>query len=352
MPTPFTPLRKAANDLPNPGAKRAALPQIQFSVPAIGSPLALTSLALALFLGGAGCGYTVSELSHSHPASAVTPTLPSPQPAQANLHPVAAQVQPQADIALPAENLASDDTLTAVEKTAPQGAINIVADKISDLPAINPASNAANAVTLSSPGAMSREQLLGEAHVMIADNDMQSALTVYDNLLASDPNDRTALSGKAFTLARMGEYGDAAKIGHQILKLDPNDEAARNNLIAALGASGEPDASGELKRMIAARPDDARLHAALAQQAVRKNNDAEALRRLDQAIRLQPDSLNYRLDLAILYDRGGYSGEALALYQQVLRMLAATEAPPALPLPTEAIQQRIAYLQVNIQEAQ
>ena len=60
------------------------------------------------------------------------------------------------------------------------------------------------------------------------------------------------------------------------------------------------------------------------------------------ATALAPENPVYKLNLAVLYDRGGRGSEALRLYQEVL--LRAADTTQQLPMALDDVRRRVAYL--------
>jgi tetratricopeptide (TPR) repeat protein len=260
---------------------------------------------------------------------------------------VAQAVQPAApEIIVPAPvaetpDGISDIALPAEEVTPPQTsdpALNAVAEKLATTPALGGAPEPVVSTPQTPP---EQDRLLDHARALMENGDDAEALAAYKHILAADPVNHAALAGSAFILARDGDYANAIAAEHRLLKRYPEDTAARLGLIQMLAEDPSPAAPTELKRMAAINPDSAPVHAALARQYERQGDRAQAIRQLDRAARAAPYDLSYRLDLAVLYDRGNHPREALILYQQVLRSAADGNAVPPL---LSSVQQRADYL--------
>lgn len=127
-------------------------------------------------------------------------------------------------------------------------------------------------------------------------------------------------------------YADALALYNKALERDSNAQEAWAGKIHVLVQGGQPEALAELDKMMTQRPFSAAVHAAKAQIYSRNGQADEALKTWRRAVELEPANKDYRLSLAIQYDRMGKEAEALGVYRQ-------------LPLPlSPAVQQRMDYL--------
>lgn len=150
-------------------------------------------------------------------------------------------------------------------------------------------------------------QAVMRAEAEAARGDYPAAIEAYDDALAEDSSNRTALSGKAYALQQSGAWDAALPLWRQLIRDNPRNAAAWAGYAAALSALGD--------------------HAG-AQQA------------LEQAGIFAPGNPSIRVNLAILADRRGDHTQALTLYREAL----AAPGDPALPWPRQAIRARAEYL--------
>ncbi len=304
----------------------------------------------------------IVKLEHDDKLQKVAEKLPLPEKVAMET-PVSELPPPKGetynDIVLPAESLSQENpnedpnTIAPAPESAP--AINVVAQDLSDLPALHEvkhesvsAQSSIQNVRFHAERALTAEQLLAEAHRLLVAGDDQAALALYDQVLKRDKNNNTALEGKMFALQHTGQAEQAVEIGHRLVQLDPDNNALRANLVTALGQSFLPAAMTELEQKVAANPHDAAAQAALAKLEARRGYYEKAYNHLNNAIKIQPDNILYRLDLAVLYDRAGYRADAATLYRQVLRAAMNEDDPTHLSISLPTIRQRLAYLEMSV----
>ena len=85
------------------------------------------------------------------------------------------------------------------------------------------------------------ETLILNASHALSQNDLDSALSNYDQILKIDPKNTVALGNKGVVLANMQRYNESIPFFDQILKIDPNNVDALNNKAAALIKLGKYD---------------------------------------------------------------------------------------------------------------
>ena len=162
---------------------------------------------------------------------------------------------------------------------------------------------------------------------------LDAAVPLYEQVLASMPDDLPARANLAIALALLGRHADAAVAFERALALRPDDAALRNNLIAtacnagmALLGEGKPgDAATAFRRALAAAPDHAPAHAGLGEALALIGALPEAEAALRAALAHAPDdaSLHYTLAKVLqsqnrLDDALGACRAALALQPDLL----------------------------------
>jgi Flp pilus assembly protein TadD len=110
----------------------------------------------------------------------------------------------------------------------------------------------------------------------------------------------------------------------------------------ALAQSDDFEALAKLQKLTRQNPENASVEAALGRYLARHEDNAGSEEHLVQAIRLEPANLEYRLNLATLYDHTRRYAQALALYRRITR--AAPDDVEDNPLPFDAIRARSHYL--------
>jgi tetratricopeptide (TPR) repeat protein len=149
------------------------------------------------------------------------------------------------------------------------------------------------------------QQVVPDANTPENNKNAQLAISAYQKVLATDPNDLTALRGIAAVYLNTGKTAEAKDWQHKVMTVDPNDPVAHytvgvidwrlayRNAIAARNALGLQD-NGEMIKDKAA-----------CQKLVDQNGTLvdEGIKELQQAIQLRPgydDAMSY---LSLLYRR-------------------------------------------------
>ncbi len=184
------------------------------------------------------------------------------------------------------------------------------------------------------------QQILSRAQAAARAGDFAAAIVGYNAALEQDPENRDALSGKAFALEQSGATTDAAVIWARLYQSDPNDQAALANM-AAVAAPTMNSAQEQTASLSEVPPQSATL-AATAHARIRQGDLDGAQSDLERAWALDRDNPITRLNLAIIADRRGDTTTALNLYRQVLADPVAAET--LLPMSWTAIEARADYL--------
>ena len=171
---------------------------------------------------------------------------------------------------------------------------------------------------------MSTARLQEAAYRNLNDGNYDAALKQYQEVLVRERDNRSALLGKAVALQRLQLNNSAQEVYEELLALDPGNRAAMANLLALSATQQPQQALAQLERLEAANPTSAPIVAQLGMLHAQIGDQANAIRQMQLATALAPENPVYKLNLAILYDRGGRGSEALRLYQEVLLRAADT----------------------------
>jgi len=178
----------------------------------------------------------------------------------------------------------------------------------------------------------------------LAVGDIETALYFYAAAIAREPENARGMFGYAAALQANGDTAAARSAYGRLLAVDPDHAEALNNLIA-LGAESDPEAAlATLEAVRRRNPDSAPLLAQMARIEARLGRAGAAIRRLHRAVDLAPDEPVYALNLAVLLDGAGRSGEALGHYERVLR---AAYAGAPLAADIGEIEARAGYLRTR-----
>ncbi len=184
----------------------------------------------------------------------------------------------------------------------------------------------------------------GGASAALSRGEYQNALVAYEAVLAYDPKNKDALSGKALALQQSGRASAALPIWRKLHEQYPQDAAITTRYASALSNSDAPAARAILKKLLATQPQYAPALAAMASLSLKVGDMDAAQHAQEQAWSLDRDNPAYRLNLAILADRRGDRAQALALYKQAQAAYLAGGGKANLPMSWDAVQARVDYL--------
>jgi Flp pilus assembly protein TadD len=148
--------------------------------------------------------------------------------------------------------------------------------------------------------------------------------------------------GKAVALQKLGLGNSAQETYEELLAIDPGNRAAMSNLLALTASAQPQQALAQLERLEASNPASAPILAQIGMLHAQLGDGVKAAQQMQRATALAPENPIYKLNLAILYDRAGRSGEALRLYQEVLSRTADTTQQ--MPMALDDVRRRVAYL--------
>jgi Flp pilus assembly protein TadD len=185
------------------------------------------------------------------------------------------------------------------------------------------------------------ESLDQSAREALLAGDALSALRMYERLASEFPAARAARLGQALALERLGRRAEARAVYQSLLEADPDDLGVKVALLGILAERAPEEALRLLRRLARYHPDDHRLQAQMAMVLARQGELAAAIAASRRAVGLDPANPGYRTNLAVLYDRAGRGGAAIAEYQRALE-LAILAGTPTVQL--DAIAARLQYL--------
>jgi tetratricopeptide (TPR) repeat protein len=155
------------------------------------------------------------------------------------------------------------------------------------------------------------------------DDDQAQAL--YRQVLRKDAYSADALLGMAAIAQRQGRDADAASWYGKVLEADPRNPIAQAAMLsnAQTNLTGQDAGSAEshIKNMLSKSPDDANLHANLANFYAEQNQWADAQQSYFEAFRLNPSNADFAFNLAVSLDQMGKPNLALPYYQKAQQLL-------------------------------
>lgn len=165
-------------------------------------------------------------------------------------------------------------------------------------------------------------------------NDPQRAIAMYEQALATRPDELSVRNTLGDVLAERGELDRAAAQFNVVLSSKPDDIDAIRGMIGVLTRQGNSEGALALAQRVPAQQRNelgnlSELQAQFlrdkAARALDAKNDAEAERWLREALILDPQSPWVRLDLARIYQRAGRTRDANTLIDGLL------DANPRMP---------------------
>ena len=195
---------------------------------------------------------------------------------------------------------------------------------------------------------ISRSRAVRESDLLVHDayadykaGNYDSAVTAYQKVLASHPENRDALLGLAVIAQNRGNQQQANQYYLRVLKNYPSDVIAKAALLASTN-SKESAVENEslLKSMISESPDTADLHFILGNVFASTSRWNDAQQSFFEAFRLDNENANYAYNLAVSLDHLGKTQAALQYYRLAMELAESS----SVTLNTNVLASRIAAL--------
>jgi Flp pilus assembly protein TadD len=178
----------------------------------------------------------------------------------------------------------------------------------------------------------------GKGVMAYGGGDYASAVTHFQEAVATNPSDAESWSNLGQVLVRLNRTPEALPCFERAIALIPSRWAYRFNMARALGQLGRLDESiaayREAQRLF---PDDYATAFNLALALHKKGDEEAAVGQYQKAIALNPEDASFRMALASSYERLQKPADAAAAYAEALRL--APAAPDA-----DKVRARIAQL--------
>ncbi|MEM6639431.1 MAG: tetratricopeptide repeat protein [Pseudomonadota bacterium] len=165
------------------------------------------------------------------------------------------------------------------------------------------------------------DMALGQGEILIADDQTDRALTLYDDVLAAYPNEVRVEYARAFLLEDLDRVDDALHQLRLVLARDPNDPDALNALGYTLAdRTDQVDEAYELiERAYQLNSDSPAIIDSLGWVQFKRGNLNEAQSLLEQAYARFPDIEIAAHLIEVLYHQGDQKGAARLLTNALLR---------------------------------
>lgn len=182
---------------------------------------------------------------------------------------------------------------------------------------------------------------LNSAYNSLMGGDTQRAISIYKNILSTEPRNEDALFGLAATYHRLGMETQARPYYASLLKINPNHREALNNFLVLVSGESPADALPELERLALRNPDFSPIPAQIAILYDKLGYPDQARESMLRAIDLAPENLTYKYNLAIMLDRQKHYADAVALYRVLIQAALNGEQVPA---SVESMERRLNYI--------
>lgn len=191
----------------------------------------------------------------------------------------------------------------------------------------------------------SKQSLLVSANRALELGRYDAALSFFEDLYQKNPRDLRILMGLAIARQNVGQNELAVKTYDEILAIDPDNKTALVNMLGMLRELYPAVALRRLRTLNEQFPNNAGISAQTGIAAADLGNFDEALRYLGIAASLEPYNPHHYFNMAVIADRMGAHKDAIAFYEQALDK--DSLSPHSKGLPRETIYNRLARLRVR-----
>jgi tetratricopeptide (TPR) repeat protein len=167
------------------------------------------------------------------------------------------------------------------------------------------------------------------------------AIELYKQVLAKEPKNAYAKFSLAVVYQKIGQLKQAKNLYYELLKLSPdNREEIVGNLLAVLVEESPKESTYVLSRLAAQNPNSGKIlaQAALAYDKIEKYDQAVEL--LKSAVNLEPERLDYKYNLAVIYDKMQDYQNASTFYSEVI----ANYSVKYSSVPLSAVKERLEFI--------
>jgi len=165
---------------------------------------------------------------------------------------------------------------------------------------------------------VSEYELLKKANKAMEVDQYEAAIALYQQVLASTPDNRDAMFGMATAYQKAGRKNRAKEIYSQIFEKSPTYEPALSNLLALAAEEAPERALAEFAAIEGRNPNFAGVYAQKAKIYRNTLNLPLAIKNLSKALELNPENQNYRYDLAIVEDENQNYAAASKHYAELI----------------------------------
>jgi tetratricopeptide (TPR) repeat protein len=170
----------------------------------------------------------------------------------------------------------------------------------------------------------------------------EASVYLYKKALEKEPENINVMYGLGSLYQKLHQNDQAQAMYKKVLTLEPRHQNALNNYMVLMAAGSPKNALIELNELEKSNPDFSPVQAQIGMVLAQIGDYPAAERHLRKAVLLSPEIVNYRYNLAVVYDHMGAYENAINMYKQVLKFHTPDEPLPQKP---EYIQARLDYLQ-------
>lgn len=165
------------------------------------------------------------------------------------------------------------------------------------------------------------QALLQDAYRLYQEGSLDTAASIYRQVLTIENNSRDALLGLAIIAQRQGQPESARAQYQRLLALHPRDSLALAGLLSLNGQQLTTPKISQLKAMLQEEPHAAHLHFLLGSEYAQQSRWPEAQQAYFQAYSYANGNADYAYNLAVSLERIGQVERALAFYERALHSI-------------------------------
>lgn len=171
------------------------------------------------------------------------------------------------------------------------------------------------------------------------------AIELYKQVISAEPDNVYAKFSLAVLYQKLGQLNQAKNLYYDLLKNNPsNKEEIVGNLLAILIEESPRDAIYLLSRLSVQNPQSSYILAQTANAYDRMKNYDQAVNFLKKALKIDASNVDYKYNLAVIYDKTSQFEKALELYTDVAKNYANDNDSLSL----EQIEKRISAIKSKI----
>jgi tetratricopeptide (TPR) repeat protein len=171
------------------------------------------------------------------------------------------------------------------------------------------------------------------------------AIELYKQVLEKERDNSYSKFALATVYQKIGQFRQAKTLYYQMLKSGvENQEEVVGNLLDILIEDSPQDATYLLSRLAVQNPDSPNILAFAALAYNKAKNHDQAISLMQKAITLDSENVDYKYNLAVIYDQTEQYSKALDLYSEVVRKYSDVNQS----VPIDQVKKRIEFISTKI----